>query len=138
MKTLTVTLERSFECFECPECRINYWLPDGFRDERRKDQRIWWCPNGHQRWYAESEVDRLRRERDVLKQQMARAEEERDRAYRIQSEAVDARIKAERELRRVQRRAVAAVCPCCNRSFQNVARHMKTKHPNVTALTAKK
>lgn len=22
------------------------------------------------------------------------------------------------------------VCPCCNRSFQNLKRHMNTKHPN--------
>jgi hypothetical protein len=21
------------------------------------------------------------------------------------------------------------VCPCCQRSFQNLSRHMKTKHP---------
>jgi hypothetical protein len=25
------------------------------------------------------------------------------------------------------------VCPCCNRSFQNLRRHMATKHPEFNA-----
>ena len=37
------------------------------------------------------------------------------------------RMKAEKQLKRVHN----GVCPCCNRSFQNLQKHMKTKHPEI-------
>jgi hypothetical protein len=33
-------------------------------------------------------------------------------------------------LTRARQRAKAGVCPCCHRTFENVARHMATKHPD--------
>lgn len=34
---------------------------------------------------------------------------------------------------RARRRAGAGVCPCCNRSFKQLARHMRSKHPDFDA-----
>lgn len=31
---------------------------------------------------------------------------------------------------RLKNRAKAGVCPCCNRTFQNLARHMASQHPD--------
>jgi len=42
-------------------------------------------------------------------------------------------MKANTELKRVKRRINGGVCTCCNRTFTNLARHMKTKHPVVAA-----
>jgi hypothetical protein len=50
---------------------------------------------------------------DILREQKLRTDE------RI------AREKVERKLKRVHR----GVCPCCKRTFQNIQRHMETKHP---------
>lgn len=33
---------------------------------------------------------------------------------------------------RLKNRIAAGVCPCCQRTFQNLARHMKCKHPKYT------
>ncbi len=33
------------------------------------------------------------------------------------------------QVTRLKNRAVAGVCPCCNRTFKQLAAHMKTKHP---------
>ena len=33
-------------------------------------------------------------------------------------------------LTRVKRRVGNGVCPCCNRTFKNLADHMTTKHPD--------
>ena len=33
---------------------------------------------------------------------------------------------------RQKKRAAAGVCPCCNRTFKQLARHMERKHPNYT------
>lgn len=50
---------------------------------------------------------------EILREQQAR--------NAVEAEAA----KARRKLKRVQN----GVCPCCNRSFWNLERHMKSKHP---------
>lgn len=35
---------------------------------------------------------------------------------------------------RITKRAKAGVCPCCNRSFENLRRHMASQHPTFTPL----
>lgn len=34
------------------------------------------------------------------------------------------------QLTKTKKRIANGVCPCCNRSFVQLARHMKTQHPN--------
>jgi hypothetical protein len=123
-----------YEFLTCGECGIKWGMPRWFVETRRKgDQksRNYYCPNGHCRVFKETENDRLRRERDQLKQDAARLEDER-------AAAVAAQKKAEKELKRTFRRATAGVCPCCHRSFQALVRHMKTKHPGVVARVQEK
>ena len=36
---------------------------------------------------------------------------------------------------RLKNRASAGVCPCCNRTFKQLAAHMKTKHPKFNSAT---
>jgi hypothetical protein len=31
---------------------------------------------------------------------------------------------------RIKKRVAAGVCPCCNRSFKDLARHMAGQHPD--------
>lgn len=119
---------RSFALMSCGECGIAFLMPSDFERERHKDPKNQWsCPNGHVRVYRESEADALRRERDRLKQDAARLEGER-------LKALADRDKAQAETRRLRNRIGKGVCPCCNRSFSNVAKHMATKHPDVTPL----
>lgn len=37
--------------------------------------------------------------------------------------------KARMQVVRHKKRAAPGLCPCCNRSFVGLSRHMKTKHP---------
>lgn len=116
----------------CGKCGIEFAVPDHFYREQLKDgpNGGWYCPNGHSRVFGESEGDKLRRERDRLKQEAARLEDEK-------REAIARAERAEKTTKRLQKRASAGVCPCCNRTFQNMARHMKTKHPNIVPLEQK-
>lgn len=64
---------------------------------------------------------------------------ERERAEAAELDAANAREDArialarvgelEAEATRQRKRSAAGVCPCCNRSFVQLARHMKAKHP---------
>lgn len=134
-------MPEEFEFLTCGNCGIQFAAPRTFIAARRAgDQGVstFYCPNGHRLSFRDSEVDKLRRERDNLKQQIARVEDERSAAWRAEVAATEARRKAERELKKTLNRAGAGVCPCCHRNFVALARHMKTKHPDVVPLQAKR
>jgi hypothetical protein len=64
----------------------------------------------------------LRRDLDRAKQNAARLEDEAAAARRRE-------IAAKGQLTKHRKRSAAGTCPCCNRTFANMGRHMKTKHP---------
>lgn len=45
--------------------------------------------------------------------------------------------KAERKLATHKKRASAGVCPCCNRTVSQMARHMQAKHPDYNVVPLK-
>lgn len=114
----------------CIVCDCEMAITDRMKAQRKRDKKLFYCPNGHSQLFSQSEADVLRLERDRLKQEAARLQDELAAEKRRADEAEKRHIS-------VKRRAVAALCPCCNRSFSNVARHMKTKHPNVLPLAQK-
>lgn len=89
------------------------------------------CPVGHSWWYTgKTDAQKLA---DVL-------EQERQRVARLTHQRDQAQAAADHEqarangykgaLAKVKRRVAAGVCPCCNRSFQDLARHMRGQHPD--------
>ena len=122
----------------CPICGVNYCLDKIFDQHREKGAKGrdgsklgWYCPNGHQLVYTESEADRLRRERDRLQQQIAQRDDE-------IKDLENRRRAAVGQVTKLRKRASAGTCPCCQRTFSNMAQHMKRQHPDfVTELGAK-
>lgn len=116
----------------CPVCGITYHVPEAWEAEQKRlgPRGGWWCPNGHQRVYRQSEEDNLRAERDRLKQEQAWYED-RLREERGRSKLAERRTAAAKgQITKLKRRASAGVCPCCNRTFQDLARHMAGQHPS--------
>lgn len=66
---------------------------------------------------------------DLLKQRLAERD---DRINELVYESAVAHAEAER----LATRANHGVCPCCKRTFSQLARHMKTKHPDFKPLRA--
>lgn len=116
----------------CRSCGVIHSYPEVLWEEKEESGGYIFCPNGHQWGFREGkkERDAVRRERDLLRQQAARYEDE----LREANARAD---KAQAEAKRVITRTGAGVCPCCNRSFTQLARHMKSKHPEVVPLKAK-
>lgn len=125
-------MSAELELKTCPICGIHYAVDKVVMDYKRaapsgdKD-RGWYCPNGHSLVFQVSEADRFRQERDRARQQLARAEDEK-------REAEERARKAEAKVARQHKRAVGGACPCCTRTFSNVQRHMRSKHPDVVPL----
>jgi hypothetical protein len=116
---------------QCGTCAVWHTVPEIVHDSYYREGGFWHCPNGHQRGYrrGQEEIDRenIRLERDRLKQQQAQLMDE------IAAQRTRA-VAAEKKVLQTKRRANAGVCQCCNRTFSNVQRHMKIKHPNVVPL----
>jgi len=82
-----------------------------------------YCPNGHGQSYTESENTKLKRELEAAEK---RAREQQCRAFNAET----ALAVKEKEMKRHKKRSSAGVCPCCNRTVSQMARHMATKHPD--------
>lgn len=83
--------------------------------------------------YTKTEVVRLREE-------LERKTKDRDYWMARHGEARDQILKTERRLSatqgvvtRIKNRVGKGVCPCCNRYFANVHRHMANQHPEFAA-----
>lgn len=116
---------------ECVICGVVFWMTDTLYKARRQDGRTFYCPNGHGMSYTETEADKLRRERDRLAQQQARLEDN----IRELSHALDHEHRRSAaykgQVTRLKTRANAGLCPCCNRHFTNLERHIASKHPDM-------
>lgn len=125
--TLNFTETLTIKC--CPACSIRYAAPESMFVRIKERGGSWYCPNGHSLQFHESEADRLKKALDIEK----RAAEYKDQRIKRLHDDLDAsnnRLRATKAAKtRLKNRIAAGVCPCCNRTFQDLARHMVGKHP---------
>lgn len=128
-----------FEHQDCIECHMVFMVPVGFTRERRRDARTFYCPNGHKMTYGKTEADRLKEQLQAQERAMVEAEKavQREHRWRVEAEAeskhTKQRLSAQKGVTtRLKNRVSKGVCPCCNRTFINLQRHMSTKHAGFT------
>jgi hypothetical protein len=142
LQTLTINRQVRFVTETCSSCSALFAMEEGFQKERLADKRSFYCPNGHGMSYlGKSETEKLKEQLEEERRQRQRAEQN---VAFWSDEAKEQRERAEHEKRRangykghatkITKRAKAGVCPCCNRTFQQLARHMATKHPTFTPM----
>lgn len=120
----------------CWRCDVIYGMSETMHERRKADGESFFCPNGHSAAYKETEADKLRRERDRLTQRMAEKDDE-IRRQRDLREGTERQLSATRGVvTRIKNRVGHGVCPCCNRTFGDLHRHMATKHPSYAAEAA--
>lgn len=121
-------------------CSIRFAVPQTLYDfyERRNEEQPGsfglTCPLGHGmvpagKTKAQREAEQLR---DELAGEKHRAEQARaDAEYqRTQRQFAERRVAASKgQLTKIKNRVGNGVCPCCNRYFANLHRHMTTQHP---------
>lgn len=100
-------------------CGIQFAMPsDLMRWHRQSEGNSTYCPLGHAGVVRETTASKLA------------AAEARERHLEDQLQAAEMEAEAVRvKLIRDRQRFANGVCPCCNRSFQNVRQHMATQHP---------
>lgn len=119
-----------FQVQACCECGVVFAIPGGMYAQRLRDHKLFYCPNGHRLCFRDdTDVDRLKRELERERATRLRAEELRRAALREAEHNADELRRVEKRLRTVRERVKRGVCPCCKRSFVQLARHIATKHP---------
>jgi len=120
---IPIQLQQSFVTIGCYKCGVIFAVDNRLESNWRRDKTQFFCPNGHPQSYTESEADRLRR-------QLETAQRDRD-FQKSRAESLDKRLRKEQlAAARLKKRVSHGVCPCCQRTVSQLARHMKTKHPD--------
>lgn len=122
----TTTETISFTLETCCNCGIPFFMPSYHQKVLLANKgQSFYCPNGHSMSYTG------KTDAEKLKEQLAQEQSERaKREEELQNKWLDEMSRAnklEKQLKRVHK----GVCPCCNRTFENLKRHMETKHPEL-------
>lgn len=115
----------------CGCCGGTYAINERRRELCAEQGDGWTCPYCKCSWgyFNNSENERLKKEleRERKRKEWAEQEALRQREQRI---AAEHKARAEKAAKtRIKNRVGHGVCPCCTRTFNNLARHMATKHP---------
>jgi len=133
MRGQTVQFQVALVTETCAACGMVFAMPSNWQQCRLSDHTSFYCPAGHAQHYtSKSDAEVARDEAERYKQLWRESEAYAKHEY-------DQRRAAERALRatkaahtRTKNRIKNGVCPCCNRHFENLDRHMHTKHPDYT------
>jgi|HubBroStandDraft_2_1064218.scaffolds.fasta_scaffold21822_5 hypothetical protein len=126
---LQMRLASNEEAETCYECGVEFASP--VLAKRLEDGKSFWCPNGHSQHYLKTTSQRLREELAAEKARREQAERDVEWQRAEKRKAEDAAVRAKSALKRVEKRVNAGVCPHCNRTFQQLARHMQCKHAEI-------
>lgn len=119
----TISYTETLSTTQC-WCGIHLAVPDNLLRQALDHGQSIYCPLGHQFSWNETEADRQRK-----RAERAEARESRRIAELDQANASLRTTKG--VVTKLKKRVGKGVCPCCNRHFANVERHMTTQHPEV-------
>lgn len=107
------------------ECGGVYAISERYRDQKHIKGGYWHCPYCMCSWgfFGESRISKLEKELELERKRTEWAKQDAKNAEYRRRAVVG-------KLNKIKKRVSAGVCPCCQRTFQNVARHMKCKHPD--------
>jgi hypothetical protein len=109
----------------CCNCGMTFGITQGFMDMRRNDGEIFYCPNGHSQHYSHSIKSKL----EDMKKAFLNAQQD-TQWWREEAEAKAKALSSTKgQLTKVKNRIAKGVCPCCNRQFLDLNRHMDNQHP---------
>ncbi len=125
----TITHDIILATETCCNCHIAFAMPQELQVKCKQDGTTFYCPNGHPQVYSKPEITKLQ-------EQLNRANSDAQYWRQRQVDIAAEKLHVERQLRtrkgqitKIKNRIGKGVCPCCNRTFENVARHMESQHP---------
>ena len=113
----------TLEVDTCDGCGVVFAVPDGLMRKWREGKRRLRCINPGCKWPSYIPGTSLRQTNLRLTREKERL------ARRLEFER-NSKAAIKGHLTRTKKRIAAGVCPCCKRTFQDLARHMNGQHPD--------
>lgn len=115
---------------DCPFCHAVFGIADAACVRYRASGKSFHCPycQGSMS-YGESALDRERKAREAAERDANLQRIRADTAARLRVAAEHSTRATKGHLTRLKKRVAAGVCPCCNRTFKDLSRHMAGQHP---------
>jgi len=122
----SISIQTTWDVIDCPRCGVLFAVTEELDDRWRSNGKSFYCPNGHSMSYTDNTEKRLREAKDALARERARNDQ-----LRAEREAAERKASAAKgQVTKIRNRVARGVCPCCNRTFADLAAHMATKHPD--------
>ncbi len=120
----TTTFTDKLSRIDCCRCFASFGITDDAERSLRRSHKYFYCPycGTPQSWRGESDIERAEKA-------AKRANELREREKRWREAAERSLSATKGAMTKMRKRAAAGVCPCCNRTFKQLAAHMKSQHP---------
>ena len=115
---------------ECYKCHVQFAITQQHYEYCRERGYEFYCPNGHPQHYSESDIQRLTKERDSARSDSRYYQNRVTEIGEEKRKVEKSRAAYKGKVTEIKRRVAHGVCPCCNRTFKQLARHMKSQHPN--------
>lgn len=134
----TIERTQTLETETCCNCGVLFAMPKSWQRQFRQTHQLFYCPAGHPQHYTgESDADTVQRLSGQLDQLKTRNQALSDANAQTRSQ-LDYQRRATKanatRLRKVKHRVAHGVCPCCNRTFKQLAAHMAGQHPQYTHM----
>lgn len=124
----TFSLVVSLYVWDCPTCGVTHGIPVEFADAKRANRGHYFCPNGHQLSWAESDADRLKRQLKYAQDAAA--------AERARADGAEASLRSTKgHVTRLRKRVAAGECPFCGQHLRDLQRHVNRQHADEAAAT---
>lgn len=128
ISTYTDAISIKLYVMDCPACATVFGITADLEKRRRADGQTLYCPNGHNMsWTLGKSAEEKLRDAETRNTALT------DQLTAAVQDAESTRV----ALLRDRQRFANGVCPCCNRSFDNVRRHMTTQHPDYDTTKVK-
>lgn len=125
-----ITYTGLIEPTSCGVCGVHFGMQADMLRKCRDTGAEFYCPNGHRLVFRQTEAEKLR---DQLAAAKGREDQLRARVTSLDGEVEHQRKRVQGyqgALTKVKKRVGNGVCPCCQRTFKDLARHMGTQHPD--------
>jgi len=128
METEFITFSTLLEKEECGYCGGIYAISNNFIERRKEKGGSWYCPYCGSKWhFTKTEIQKLEEKLQNTKNLLACEISRHDQTKASLNGYKSANT-------RLKNRASKGICPCCNRYFENLHKHMETKHPNYLTI----
>jgi hypothetical protein len=121
----------------CCNCNMKFGMDRQFYNECRDagPNKVFYCPNGHRQWYSKGRIAELEQSIASLKNRESYLQQANASLHNKLTEKNHS-IRALKGVKtRIMNRVKNGVCPCCNRSFSDLQKHFKSKHPELLKTT---